>query len=98
MSNSLEASFLGDEIAGKITFKHVYEIAKIKSADHSMLLYDMKHICDMVIATARTCGIQIVRELDPKEYEKFLEERKAYAEEFRKELDAIKEAKMLRTA
>lgn len=93
-----DRSVLGSEVAGKITLKHVYEIAKIKSEDPPLELFELQDICKMVIATARTCGIEVVRELDPKEYEQFLEQRKIYAEEFRQELDAIKEAKMLRTA
>ena len=54
-------------------------------------------MCQMLIGVARTCGVQIVRDLDPNEYSVFLEERKLVVEEQRKELQEKREAKMLRT-
>ncbi|XP_046751095.1 39S ribosomal protein L11, mitochondrial [Diprion similis] len=88
----------GQEVAGKITLKHLYEIAKIKSEDPSMALMDLKQICQMFVGVARSCGIRIVRELDPVEYGQFLEERKLVIEEQKRELQEKKEARMLRTA
>lgn len=58
----------------------------------------LEQICGMVIGIARTCGIEIVRELDPKEYEEFLQERELKVIERRKELQLAKESKLLRTA
>lgn len=89
--------FTGKEIAGKITLKHLYEIAKIKSEDPTMALTDLKGICNMFVGVARSCGIQIVRDLDPEEYGQFLEERKLIIEAQKKELAEKKEARMLRT-
>ncbi|KAL2741731.1 hypothetical protein V1477_009360 [Vespula maculifrons] len=86
------------EIAGKITLKHLYEIAKIKSEDPPLALMSLEQICGMVIGIARTCGIEVVRELDPKEYEEFLQERELKVIERRKELQLAKESKLLRTA
>lgn len=54
-------------------------------------------MCEMIIGVAKTCGIQIVKDLDPVEYQAFLEERKITLEEQRKELQEKREAKMLRT-
>lgn len=54
------------ETSGKITYKHLYEIAKIKQQDPPLEWKSLKDICVMLIATARTCGIEIVKELDPK--------------------------------
>lgn len=51
----------------------------------------------MIIGTARSCGIEVVRDLDPKEYEEFLKERAVIIENQKKELQEKKEAKMLRT-
>ncbi|KAJ9589910.1 hypothetical protein L9F63_016971 [Diploptera punctata] len=85
------------EITGMITLKHVYEIAKIKSEDPPLECVPLQDICNMVIGTARTCGIKIVKELDPKEYGEFLEERKLIVARQRKELDEKKESRMLRT-
>ncbi|XP_059613810.1 large ribosomal subunit protein uL11m [Phlebotomus argentipes] len=87
----------GREIGGKITLKHVYEIAKIKIQDPPNALLTLEQMCAMVIAAARTCGVEVVRELDPEEYAQFLEERKAIIEEQRRELQEKREAKMMRT-
>lgn len=86
------------EVAGKITLKHVYEIAVIKQQDPTLMFHSLENICKMVLASARTCGIQVVPNLDPKEYGDFLAQRKVIVEEQLKELQAKKEAKMLRTA
>ncbi|XP_039757735.1 39S ribosomal protein L11, mitochondrial [Pararge aegeria] len=86
------------ETSGKITLKHLYEIAQIKSQDPTLDWKPLKDICTMLIATARTCGIEVVKELDPKEYGEFLNQRKATIEEQKKLLQEKREAKMLRTA
>ncbi|GLG94514.1 39S ribosomal protein L11, mitochondrial [Gryllus bimaculatus] len=91
------AMYPGREMSGKITLKHLYEIAKIKSEDPTMELLTLEQICQMMVGTARTCGIEIVRDLDPKEYAQFLEDRKQIVAEQKKELEEKKEAKMLRT-
>lgn len=55
-------------------------------------------MCQMLVGIARTCGIQIVRELKPEDYANFLEERRAVVGAQKKELQEKREAKMLRTA
>ncbi|XP_077300983.1 mitochondrial ribosomal protein L11 [Arctopsyche grandis] len=92
------AMFSSREIAGKITRKHLFEIAKIKSQDPPLQHKSLQEICNSIVGTARTCGIQIVDKLDKEEYAQFLEERRAIVEEQKKELMERKEAKMLRTA
>ncbi|RZB39664.1 Ribosomal L11 N domain containing protein [Asbolus verrucosus] len=87
----------GREVAGKITLKHVYEIAKIKRVDPTLETKSMEEMCAMICGIARSCGIQVVHNLDPKEYGEFLVERKAIEEQQKKELQEKKEAKMLRT-
>lgn len=57
----------------------------------------LEDLCNMVIGSARTCGIEVVREINPTEYKEFLAERKIVEEQQRKELQEKKEAKMLRT-
>lgn len=57
----------------------------------------LEQICKMVVGIARTCGIEIVRELDPKEYAEFLEKRELKVIERKKELQLVKETKLLRT-
>ncbi|XP_026760715.2 39S ribosomal protein L11, mitochondrial [Galleria mellonella] len=86
------------ETCGKVTLKHIYEIAKIKSQDPTLEWRPLKEICTMLVATARTCGIEVVRELDAKEYGEFLDERRRIVEEQKKMLQEKREAKMLRTA
>lgn len=41
------------EISGKVTLKHIYEIAKIKSEDPPLQLYTLEEICQLVIGTAK---------------------------------------------
>lgn len=91
------AMFPKQEVAGKITLKHLYEIAAIKIQDPANALLTMKQMCDMIIGAANTCGIQIVRELDPVEYGEFLKDRERIVEEQKSELQAKRDAKMLRT-
>lgn len=90
---------VGKEIAGKVSLKHIYEIALIKSQDPPLQLFSMQDICNKMVGIAKSCGIEVVKDdLDPVEYEKFLEERKQIVENQKKELQEKKEAKMLRTA
>lgn len=85
------------ELAGKITLKHLYEIAKIKMEDPCNALLSLQQMCQMMVGIARTCGIEIVREIDPEEYAQFLKDREAVIAEYREELRLAKESKVLRT-
>ncbi|XP_042240617.1 39S ribosomal protein L11, mitochondrial-like [Homarus americanus] len=86
----------GKEVTGKLTRKHVYEIAKIKQQDPPMQLTPLKEICELVIGTAHSCGIEIMDEIDPQEYGEFLGQRMLVVEEQLKELKEKREAKLLR--
>lgn len=86
------------EVAGMITVKHVYEIAKIKMQDPIYRCQPMKTVCEEILAKARTCGIKVVHRLDPKEYARFLEERKVIEEQQIKELEEAKAAKVTRVS
>ncbi|XP_043515933.1 39S ribosomal protein L11, mitochondrial [Frieseomelitta varia] len=85
-----------EEVAGKITFKHLYEIACIKGQDPTLALLTLEQVCVMLVGIARTCGIKIVRELDPAEHAQFMEERKENVNKFLEELEAAKETKIRR--
>ncbi|XP_050537276.1 39S ribosomal protein L11, mitochondrial [Daktulosphaira vitifoliae] len=85
------------ETAGMVTLKHIYEIAKIKQTDENLEFRSLEDICNMLISTARSLGIKVVKDLDPSEYQTFLEERKIVLEERKRELQDLKESKMLRT-
>lgn len=91
------AMYPGKEIAGKITLRHIYEIAQIKIQDPPNALLTMEQMCNMLIGISRSVGIQVVDDLKPEDYAAFLEERKQIVEEQKKELQEKREAKMLRT-
>ncbi|UYV67148.1 mrpl-11 [Cordylochernes scorpioides] len=84
------------EVAGKLTLKHIYEIAKIKSEDSSFDCVDIKEVCQMLIDSARTSGIHVVPHLEVEEYRQFLEERKKIVADQLAELEAKKEASATR--
>lgn len=65
--------------------------------DPPNVLKTLQFMCEQIIQTAQNMGIQVVKSLDPEEYQKFLEERKEIVAEQRRELDEKKEAKLLRT-
>lgn len=90
--------FSGNEVAGKLTLKHVYEIAKIKSQDSSWECVPLEEVCQSVIGTAHSCGIQIVRDLNSETYEKFLVERVETVIQQEQDLEDARQAKMLRVA
>lgn len=87
----------GHEIAGKITLRHLYEIAKIKLEDPPNALLSHQQMCQMLVGVARTCGVEIVRNLDANEYAKFLAERKIVIAQQKAALEEEREAKMLRS-
>lgn len=92
------SSIPGEEIAGKVTLKHVYEIAKIKSEDPCWENTPLESICKSIISAAHTCGIEVVRNLDPQEYGEFLEERRRIVQEQEDELLEARQAKLMRVA
>jgi len=51
--------FTGKETAGKITLKHVYEIATIKHSDPPLKHLPLKEVCELVIYCAKSCGIEV---------------------------------------
>lgn len=89
--------YSGGEVAGKITLKHLYEIAKIKIQDPPNALMTMEQMCGSLVSTARSCGIQVVRDLTAEDYAEFMAKRKVVVDQQRKELQEKREAKMLRT-
>lgn len=53
----------GSEVAGYVSLKHVYEIAKIKLQDEHLKHISLKSMCRSVISTADSCGIVVKRHL-----------------------------------
>ncbi|CAD5214922.1 unnamed protein product [Bursaphelenchus okinawaensis] len=86
-----------DEIAGYLSVKHIYEIAKVKSEDRALKGIPLKEICEMMVKTCRTCGIKVQREdLDPEVLGPFLEKRKEIVAQQLQAFADKKAAKMLR--
>ena len=86
----------GKEIAGKVTLKHIYEIALVKQQDPCWDTVPLERICKAIIGSAHSCGIQVVRDLDPEEYKEFLDERKKVVESKEAELFEARQAKLMR--
>lgn len=88
---------VGHEVSGKVTLKQIYEIAKIKIEDPPLQVRTLENVCLMLCGIAKSLGLQVVKDLDSKEYGEFLKERTGIIEQQKKELQEKKEAKMLRT-
>ncbi|XP_046557877.1 39S ribosomal protein L11, mitochondrial-like [Haliotis rubra] len=84
------------EIAGKVSLKHVYEIAQIKSQDPTFKFVNMETVCKSVIGQAHSMGIEVVKKLEVDDYAQFLEERKLEVEEQDQKLEEARQSKMLR--
>ncbi|XP_055120629.1 large ribosomal subunit protein uL11m isoform X2 [Symphalangus syndactylus] len=54
----------GKEVAGLVTLKHVYEIARIKGQDEAFALQDvpLSSVVRSIIGSARSLGIRVVKE------------------------------------
>ncbi|OGM43465.1 mitochondrial 54S ribosomal protein YmL19 [Aspergillus bombycis] len=50
----------GHEIVGKVSLKHVYEIAQIKHSETRLSGLSLQGLCKSVIAQAKSIGIQVV--------------------------------------
>ncbi|ESN95388.1 hypothetical protein HELRODRAFT_86877 [Helobdella robusta] len=88
----------GREVSGFVSLKHIYEIAAIKSADPCWKHVPLNEICQSIIGTAHSCGIEVVEELDENFYAQFLKERREIVEKQKLELQELKAAKLLRVA
>ena len=86
-----------EQVSGKITRRHVYEIAKVKSEDEMWQEFDLKDICEKIIDEAYMMGVKVVDDLDPKEYGEFLKERAEIIKQERGAIQEAREAKLLRT-
>ena len=52
---------LGHDSVGRISLKHVYEIALIKSQDPAFVRVPLESICKTIIGTAKSIGIDVIR-------------------------------------
>ena len=51
----------GHDMAGQVSLKHVFEIAKAKSADPAFAGVPLESVCKTVVGAARSMGIRVVR-------------------------------------
>ncbi|XP_028915989.1 39S ribosomal protein L11, mitochondrial isoform X2 [Ornithorhynchus anatinus] len=67
----------GQEVAGLVTLKQVYEIALVKARDEAFVLQDapLDSVVRSVIGSARSLGIRVLRDLTVEELQAFQEER-----------------------
>ena len=77
--------------AGMITYKHVYEIAKIKIEQEDIKIrgITMQEMCQRVANECEQLGVTVVREYDPVEYDQFLAERERLEAEYLKEQEEL---------
>uniref|UniRef100_A0A0V0JAA2 Large ribosomal subunit protein uL11m n=1 Tax=Schistocephalus solidus TaxID=70667 RepID=A0A0V0JAA2_SCHSO len=97
----------GTEVAGRLTLKHIYEIACLKKQDAALETVPLKSICISLISTAHRLGIQIIsrEELEngsvdhsPEAYAEFLKQRDIDVAARKKALEEKKQAKLMRVS
>jgi large subunit ribosomal protein L11 len=57
------ASQPGKQKVGKLTLKHIYEIAVIKKQDPFLAEVPLQGMCRCLIGSARTMGIEVVKSI-----------------------------------
>lgn len=50
----------GKVVSGKVSLKHVFEVAQIKAKDEKLKGLPLESICKSVVGTAKTLGIEVV--------------------------------------
>lgn len=85
------------EIAGKLTLKHVYEIAKVKSQDEWYDCVPLEKICQEIIDEARFMGFEVVKHLEEEEYAQFLKYREGVIQEQIKLIEERRQQRLQRT-
>ena len=88
----------GRQVAGVVSIKHIYEIAKYKLDDINCAHMSLKEMCIKVINSANRAGIKVVKhDLNPDELKEFMEGRANLEKKELQELAEKKAAKMMRT-
>ncbi|XP_048885882.1 39S ribosomal protein L11, mitochondrial [Brienomyrus brachyistius] len=67
----------GHEVAGMVSIRTVYEIARVKAKDDCFVLQDasMETVVKCIVGSARSLGIKVVNDLSAVEYGDFLKAR-----------------------
>nr|Q5XIE3.1 RecName: Full=Large ribosomal subunit protein uL11m; AltName: Full=39S ribosomal protein L11, mitochondrial; Short=L11mt; Short=MRP-L11; Flags: Precursor [Rattus norvegicus]AAH83740.1 Mitochondrial ribosomal protein L11 [Rattus norvegicus] len=70
----------GKEVAGLVSLKHVYEIARVKAKDEAFAMQDvpLSSIVRSIIGSARSLGIRVVKDLSVDELAAFQKERAVF--------------------
>lgn len=50
----------GHDVCGKISLKHVYEIAKLKHTETRLSGLSLEGLCKSVMSQAKSIGIQVI--------------------------------------
>lgn len=60
-------------------------------------MYDIKEVVNKLLTLAEKLGIEVVKDLDPIEYEEFLKKREQYLEELDKRIEEERKARLQRS-
>jgi large subunit ribosomal protein L11 len=89
----------GRKIAGVVSIKHVYEIAKFKSEDINCKHMSIRDLCIRVLNSANRCGIKVVhQDLNPIELSEFLAQRKSLEEQELNDIAEKRASKRMKAA
>ncbi|VDD83666.1 unnamed protein product [Mesocestoides corti] len=91
----------GSEVSGRLTLKHIYEIALLKKEDPASQASSLQSICASLISEAHRVGIDVLSRSEaashtPESYAEFMKQREIDVLERKKELEEKKQAKMMR--
>ncbi|XP_048663635.1 39S ribosomal protein L11, mitochondrial isoform X1 [Marmota marmota marmota] len=67
----------GKEVAGLVSLKHIYEIARVKAQDDAFALQDvhLSSVVRSIVGSARSLGIRVMKDLSVEELAAFQKER-----------------------
>ncbi|KAL3320218.1 54S ribosomal protein L11, mitochondrial [Cichlidogyrus casuarinus] len=94
-----------EEVSGRISLKHVYEIALVKKQDEYRKSLSLESLCKQILTIANTIGIEVVSPdqlkedpsiYSPASYQDFLKQRDLFLQQKKAELQEKKQSKMLR--
>lgn len=50
----------GGKPAGKVSLKHIYEIAKVKCGDEGLGVLGLERVAKGILGTAKTMGVEVI--------------------------------------
>ncbi|CAF1125936.1 unnamed protein product [Didymodactylos carnosus] len=88
----------GEEPGGRISVRHIYEIARIKIQDEPYQGLPLETICRDLVYRAQVLGIEVVKTINVDEHKKYMEDLRILHERQAKEIEEEQQAKLLRGA